>query len=74
MASINTKHVMLAIMIAAAIVSPMVGATVTLEQVVMAQNMTENMTSPNWNMTGTENASGAISGIRGWFTISNLAP
>jgi hypothetical protein len=53
------------LVIAAAIVGPMVSSTVTLGQVVMAQNMTENMTSPNGNTTRTENASGAISGIRG---------
>jgi hypothetical protein len=42
------------LVIAAAIVGPMVSSTVTLGQVVMAQNMTEYMTSPNGNTTGTE--------------------
>ena len=65
MASVNTKFVMLAIVIAATIASLMISATTSIEQVVIAQNMTENMTGSSDNMTGTDNASGTISGIRG---------
>ena len=66
MATVNTRLMMLAITIAAAAVAGlMVSATASIEQVVIAQNMTGNMTDSSGNMTGTENASGAISGIRG---------
>jgi len=63
MATVNTKFVMLAIAIAATIASLMVDATASIEQVVIAQNLTENMTSSSGNMTGTDNASGAISAL-----------
>jgi hypothetical protein len=65
MATVNAKFVMLAIVIAATIAGLMVSATTSIEQVVIAQNMTENMRGSSDNMTGTDNASGAISGIRG---------
>jgi hypothetical protein len=60
----TAKLVMFAIIIAAG-VGLMVGPSTPIEQVVIAQNMTGNMTDSSGNMTGTENASGAISGIRG---------
>lgn len=63
MAIVNTKFVMLAIAIAATIAGLMVDVTASIEQVVIAQNMTENMTSSSGNMTGTDNASGAISAL-----------
>jgi hypothetical protein len=64
MVTANTKFVMLAIAICAAtIASLMVDATASIEQVVIAQNLTENMTSSSGNMTGTDNASGAISAL-----------
>jgi hypothetical protein len=63
MAIVNTKFVMLAIAIASTIASLMVDATASIEQVVIAQNLTENMTSSSGNMTGTDNASGAISAL-----------
>ena len=63
MASVNTKFVMLAIAIAATIAGLMVDVTASIKQVVIAQNMTENMTSSSGNMTGTDNASGAISAL-----------
>ena len=52
---------MLAIVLAGAVASLLVGATTTIEQVVIAQNMTGNMTTPSENMTG----SGSISGLDG---------
>jgi hypothetical protein len=43
-----------------------VGSSVfTEQQPVKAQNMTGNMTSPSENMTGTNDASGSISGLAG---------
>ena len=56
METVNTKFVMLAIVIAATIAGLMVSATISIEQVVIAQNMTENMTGSSDNMTGTDNA------------------
>ena len=52
---------MLAIVLAGAVASLLIGATTTIEQVVIAQNMTGNMTTPSENMTG----SGSISGLDG---------
>ena len=52
---------MLAIMIAAAVTGLLAGVTATFEHVVIAQNMTGNMTMPSGNMTGTDNASEVIS-------------
>ena len=63
MAIVNTKFVMLAIAIAATIAGLMVDVTASIEQIVIAQNMTENMTSSSGNMTGTDNVSGAISAL-----------
>ena len=56
------KLAIFAIMIAT-VGSLMVGSSVFTEQPVKAQNMTANMTSPGENMTGTNNASGSISGL-----------
>jgi hypothetical protein len=59
------KLTIFAIMIAT-VGSIMVGSSVFNEQQpVKAQNMTGNMTSPSENMTGTNNASGSISGLAG---------
>ena len=52
---------MLAIVLAGAVASLLIGATTAIEQVVIAQNMTGNMTTPSENMTG----SGSISGLDG---------
>ena len=52
-------------MLGAVVTGLLIGATATIEQVVIAQNMTGNMTSPSENMTGTNNASGSISGFEG---------
>lgn len=65
MVTSNKKLITLAIVLAAAVGGLLVGTTVTIEQVVIAQNMTGNMSMPSGNMSGTDNASGAISGIRG---------
>ena len=55
------KLMMLAIVLAGAVASLLIGATTAIEQVVIAQNMTGNMTTPSENMTG----SGSISGLDG---------
>lgn len=55
------KLMILAIVLAGAVASLLIGATTTIEQVVIAQNMTGNMTTPSENMTG----SGSISGLDG---------
>jgi hypothetical protein len=57
----TVKFVMLAIVIVAS-VGLMVGPSAFMEQIVKAQNLTGNMTDSAGNMTGTDDASGEISG------------